>query len=377
MENEGSARITCCERVAMLLLGVINNIFFLVVGSSAQRIVEHHKQTGMLGVVNWATAFDGLFAGSINTWMSNVNVSYDMRFSINCACMCLGLIGSAFAPNFWMACVSVVFVGFSCDFGESVALGYLARIRKQQLVKLWGIGAGIAGVLGSGYSALCIAVEFDYKWSFIALLPLVVVYSVCYFVVLRQKKEEANEGLIVKQIDEKVSWASLLRKILYYVVTIDLVYFAQNVIAGAFLDCAQEKNNEGKQKFKYLFPLLGLTQHVGVLLFCSTATLIEFQWLWLLVIYQFLNFGIWLTQAMLHWMTVWEQFIFMFITGSVAGLNYVNTYNMILADQRLSHKEKELGSNITAMSATISVLIASVFTVISEKTYLRPFVPEN
>ena len=371
--------VTWCERVAMLLLGVINNIFFLIVGSSAQRIVEHYHATGMLGVVNWATAFDGLFAGSINTWMSSRSVSYDVRFGINCACMCVGLLGSAFAPSFWLACVSVVFVGLSCDFGESVALGYLAHAKKQPLVKLWGIGAGIAGVLGSGYSALCIAVEFQYRWSFVALLPLVVVYALCYFVVLRKggRVVQEEDVVLIEDNAEKVSWREFLPKIAYYVVTIDLVYFAQYVIAGAFLDCAQEKMPDGSQKFKYLFPLLGLVQHVGVLLLCSTATLIEFRWLWVLVIYQFLNFGIWLSQAMLHWMHTWEQFVFIFITGSVGGLNYVNTYNLILADTNLSRKEKELGSNITAMSATISVLVASVFTVISEKTYLRPFVPEN
>jgi hypothetical protein len=152
----------------------------------------------------------------------------------------------------------------------------------------------------------------------------------------------------------------------------DLVYVVDYVVCGAFLDCAQPKE---QQKSTYLFPLLGLVQHIGVLLACGSMHWFAFPWLWIIAVVQSAMFVVWLTQAMLHWMAIWSEFIFIFIVGVFAGLIYVNTYHCILQDERLTEKEKELGTNFTGMTVTIAVLVASAFTYVSEQTFLKPFVP--
>ena len=386
--------IKCSEKVAMVFTGMINNIFFLIVMSSAQRIVAHYDASGLLGVVDWSCTFCGLFAGYINTMLSTCNFSYDLRFGINATLMLVGLIGCAYSPTFWMACICILFVGFSCNFGESVTLGYLAYIKKSSLVKFWGIGTGAAGILGSGFSVLVLAIDFSYKYSFLCLLPFVIVYAICYFLVLRQKPESKedrdkqsintaplmSEGADYTQSkdedSEKAKCCSLdfFKRILYYIVTCDIVYFAQYVIATAFLDCAQTQ--EYHDTHKYFFPLLSLVQHCGVLIFCSTLTFFEFPYLGSMAVFQMINFVIWLTQATFHWMPIWSEFCFIFLVGSCGGLSYANTYNLILKDDSLNHKEKELGTNVTAFTVTISVLLSSVFTLVSEKTFLKQFVPQ-
>lgn len=388
----------CIDGVAMVLIGLINNIFFLIIFSSAQRIVEHFHATGYLAMVNWSCTFCGLFANGINSLLTTFNVSYDWRFIANTICMGIGLLGSAFATSFWLACASILFIGFSCNFGESVALGYLVYLKKQHYVKFWGIGTGTAGVLGSTYSALCIAFEISYKLSFECLIPLIIVYFLSYFFVIREKNVNEDTPLLEngkpapmpsvsegnnENIDASTNtntlkmWCncSFLRKIMYYILTIDIVYFAQYVIASAFLDCAQTP--EIQKKTKYLFPLLSLTQHIGVLLACSSLNWFHCRYLILIALGQMTNFGIWLTQAMLHWMPIWAEFIFIFLVGCCGGLNYVNTYDMEMNDDRLDHKEKELGSNMITFSVTVSVLISSGFSLLSEKTYLKDFVPQN
>ena len=98
--------ITCGEKIAMFFVGMINNIFFLIVMSSAQRIVQHYEKKGYLGYVDWACTFCGLFAGYVNTMLSTCNFSYDLRFIINTAFMAIGLVGCAFSPNFWLCCAA-------------------------------------------------------------------------------------------------------------------------------------------------------------------------------------------------------------------------------------------------------------------------------
>lgn len=390
-EEEHHQHIRCIDRIAMVFVGMINNIFFLIVLSSAQRIVDHFKATGLLGVVNWAVTFCGLFAGYINTLLSAKNVSYDLRFSINAASMGIGLLGCAVAPNFWMSCACILFVGFSCNFGESVTLGYLAYIHKQSLVKFWGIGTGAAGIFGSGYTILCIVADVNYKYSFLYLLPFVAVYFCSYFFVLRAKHHKPPEETLLSQnnsVDQNESIVSseiideppikcfniaFLKKISYYICTCDTTYFTQYVIATAFLDCAQTPELQSKT---FLFPSLSLTQHVGVLIFCTSNTIFKCRYLGSIAVGQLINFCIWASQACYHWMPIWAQFIFIFFVGSCGGLSYVNTYDMILTDNRLSYKEKEIGSNIVAFSVTIAVLFSSIMTLISEKTYLYPYVPK-
>lgn len=401
-------KVRCIEVVAMICLGLINNIFFLIIMSSAQRIVDHFNRHGDIGIVEWSCTVCGLFANAINSLLTTYNVSYDIRFAANTIFMAIGLFGSAFSPDFWFACASIVFIGFSCNFGESVCLGYLVFIQKQHYVKFWGMGTGAAGVLGSCYSALCTALvktddegkeikgSFNYKLSFECLIPLIIIYFCCYFFVIRVKKKNEEQPLLDEEgkpseifnkenveEEEKHSgknnlkmWCncSFLRKIMYYILTIDSVYFCQYVIASAFLDCAQKEEHT---HMKFLFPLLSLTQHVGVLIFASSLNWFKCYYLISIAVAQLINFGIWLSQAMLHWMPIWAEFIFIFLVGCCGGLNYVNTYDMEMSDDKLDDKEKELGSNLLTFSVTISVVISSGFTLLSEKTFLKDFVPHS
>jgi battenin len=380
-----TAPLSISARIAMTLLGVINNIFFLIVSSSSQRIVLHYKASGNIGVVYSASTICSLFASSVNAWLSTKGISYDWRFFLNTVFMGLGLLGCATAPTFWLACVAIVFVGFPCDFGESVALGYLAYTKREPLVKFWSIGTGAAGILGSGYSILCIALEdrFDYRVSFYALLPLVLVYALSYFLMLRVSGSQfapLNSDALLSdnpkqtEKDSKGYWnLDFLKQISYYFFTCDVVYFAQYVIASAFLDCAE--TDEVRRKYKFMFALLGLCQHIGVMLLTSSRNLFRCPWLITMAVVQCINFVIWLSQSMLHWMPIWSQFIFIFVVGATGGLSYVNTYDMVLTDERLSAKHRELGANFTSWSVLVAVLLSSLFCYVAEQTFLKPFIP--
>jgi hypothetical protein len=371
------------ERIAIFILGIINNLFFLIVSSSSQRIVLHYNASGNIAFIYWTSTICSIFASSINAWLSTKGVSYDWRFLANTIFMGIGLLGCAVAPVFWVACVAIVFVGFPCDFGESVTLGYLAYTKREHLIKFWSIGTGAAGIIGSGYTILCIAIEdkFDYRVSFYALLPLVIVYALSYFIVLRVKTPSVPnlnpDSLLKPEPEQKGRYWNLafLKQIAYYVLTCDVVYFAQYVIASAFLDCAE--TDEVRREYKFMFPSLGLCQHVGVLVFAASRQLFTCKWLITMAIGQCINFSIWLSQAMLHWMPIWSQFIFIFLVGSIGGLSYVNTYDMVLTDERLDGKHRELAANFTSWSVLVAVLLSSAFCLLAEQTFLEPFVPSD
>jgi hypothetical protein len=80
---------------------------------------------------------------------------------------------------------------------------------------------------------------------------------------------------------------------------------------------------------------------------------------------------------MLHWMPIWSQYIFVFLVGAIGGLSYVNTYDMVLSDNALNAKHRELGANFTSWSVLVSVLLSSWFCYLAENTFLKPFVPDD
>ena len=137
MSRSFTAGIRVIDKVAMFLLGAINNLPY-VVGVASANIIAGSEPT-YLGLVLWANTLSGLFARFINTGLAAKSVPYTVNFTINCCAMLGGLLGCAFAPNFWVSLVSVFFIGFSSSFGESVLLCYLAIKRKQSLLTFWSI----------------------------------------------------------------------------------------------------------------------------------------------------------------------------------------------------------------------------------------------
>jgi hypothetical protein len=47
--------------------------------------------------------------------------------------------------------------------------------------------------------------------------------------------------------------------------------------------------------------------------------------------------GLW-THAMVHWMPLWSEFMFIFLVGSTGGLSDVNMYDIVLNDESLNVK---------------------------------------
>ncbi|OHT04577.1 CLN3 protein [Tritrichomonas foetus] len=203
--------------IGMLIIGSLNNLPYWVALSSAQSIVYHFNSEGFLGAITWACVLLGMAATSINTLLSSKNVSYNIRSIVNGLFMGLGLIGTAFAPNIYVAILCIVFVGLSSDFGEGVMLGYFASIGDDSLMGAWGVGTGISGLLGSGYAFLAQLFSVDYFTSFIALSPAGLAYPLAFIFLLdANSTKKASHPKHVERIpdDPELPHSSKTKKII-------------------------------------------------------------------------------------------------------------------------------------------------------------------
>lgn len=120
-----------------------------------------------------------------------------------------------------------------------------------------------------------------------------------------------------------------------------------------------------------------LFENIGILIFCTSLSFFQFPHLRYLTAFQVLNFFAWMLQGIYHWMPIWYEFLSIFIVGSIAGLTYANTFHMILIDNKLTAREKELGSNVTTFSSTVAIVFDTMFGIIAEKTFLSASVPRS
>lgn len=194
MSEDESQNIRLIDKIAMFLIGIINNAPYVIGIASAQRIVKNYNVHSYLGIVLWANTISGPFSRFINNLVISFNIPYEINFIANLVMMLFGLFACAFSKVFWLTCIGIFFIGFSSYLGESVILCFMTYRRKQGLLKSWGSGTGMAGICGAGYSFICDIVEISLFWSFIGVSPVVLVYAALFFEIIWKSPESEYEN---------------------------------------------------------------------------------------------------------------------------------------------------------------------------------------
>jgi len=370
-------RIRTYDKVSMFFIGAINNLPYVIAIASAKRIVKHFQRPNDLGLVLWANTISGVFSRFLNTWLTSINMSYYIRFGFNCLAMLFGLVGCAFAQSFGFALTCILFIGFSSFFGEAVILCYITYRRKQPLLRSWSSGTGMAGIIGATYSLMVEKINAQYKMSFLIVSPIVFLYIGLFLVIVFSPEEDREENLNPEPLLEEInlveqhvsiwSW-TILKPVWWYIFNCCSVYFLEYVIQGAFADCSQTPSMS--QEYPYMFPLLNLMYQIGVFISRSSLTFFKFPHVGTVSACQLFMFLIWLSQPFYYWMTFYVQLSLMSVVGLFGGLSYVNVFDLIMNVRTLSTKEKEMATSWNALSISLGIVTASLFTYIAEQTFL-------
>ena len=194
--------------IGFFILGTINNLFYVIVNSSALVLASSFGVPNLVAVVPFANGGLGFFAKTINTFLL-IEISYGFRFSVNALIMTGGLLGISFSPNFYITILFILMTGVTTMFGESVALEYLQKF-DSRLINAWGSGTGFAGFLGGSLYILftCLAygatlnetsidnvqrLKFMDDIAFWSSSPLPILYLVAYFFIIKKPESDPEE----------------------------------------------------------------------------------------------------------------------------------------------------------------------------------------
>ena len=417
----------------MILLGIFTNIPYWVVFTNCQLICKHFHKEGILGILTLSIVLLGMFATSINTFLTSKNVSYKIRTLIESFIMVIGLTGVAFSPNIYMCVDSIVISRFSGDFGEGLLLGYAAARGRDDFMATWGIGSGLSGIIGASYAFITQFYKVPYKINFLAVEPVSILYYLTfYFIVdikgnkgiydnvieskgindqqdllsyehqnllshehdnlmVRDDSFHEHDDLLSHEHDDLLSHehqnlinhendkendltfcsGRLWKEALPFFLNNGMTFFFQYACISGFNECSMTP--EEKKHKAYIYQLLNVIYQLGNATGRSTLRFFRIPYLFLLTSIQGIFCTLWCLNSIFKFMNLPAEIAAMLGVGLNSGLSYINVFKQTMNYKANSRKEKEMITNITTISFAGFIALSSIFTLIYENTFLKKY----
>ena len=109
---------------------------------------------------------------------------------------------------------------------------------------------------------------------------------------------------------------------------------------------------------------------MGVFLSRSSMVLFKIHRVYILTILQGANFVLWILFAKYQFASIWAQFPLMFYVGLLGGASYVNVFHLVLQDESIGERYRDLVMNLTSFFCNTGILLASVFDIMMDHTFL-------
>ncbi|GKT50807.1 protein BTN1 [Colletotrichum spaethianum] len=392
--------------VAFWLLGLINNVLYVIILSAAQDLVGSSVPKG---VVLLADVLPSFFTKLIAPYYIH-RVPYSLRVMVLIGLSCSGMLLVALTPpskSVAVKMVGVVIASLSSGLGELSFLGLTHYYGPISLAG-WGSGTGAAGLVGAGlYVVLTDWWGFSVRNSllFSACLPSIMFVS--FFVVLpmgplragskeyttvpeRDLEEDditelpqnaASSALLapgpsttstaysVHHPDEHSFKRNIKRaRALFvpYMLPLLLVYIAEYTInQGVAPTLLFPLGSSPFKEFREFYPMYGFLYQLGVFISRSSTPFFRIHHLYLPSLLQVGNLMLLTAHAMLDFIpSVYIVFIVIFWEGLLGGAVYVNTFAEIM--ETVPSEDREFSLSATSVSDSAGVCIAGFLGIFME-----------
>ncbi|KAF6810292.1 Protein BTN1-like protein 2 [Colletotrichum plurivorum] len=394
--------------VAFWLLGLINNVLYVIILSAAQDLVGSSVPKG---VVLLADVLPSFLTKLVAPYFIH-RVPYALRVVVLIALSVCGMLLVALTPpekSVAVKMVGVVIASLSSGGGELSFLGLTHYYGPMSLAG-WGSGTGAAGLVGAGlYVVLTDWWGFGVRNSllFSACLPSIMFVSFFFILPkgpLREGRKEyaavpgqdlddedvgelprdaASSALLAPgpgvtstaysvgaQQHGDASFATNLRraKALFfpYMLPLLLVYVAEYTINQGVAPTLLFPLDESPfREFREFYPFYGFLYQLGVFISRSSTPFVRIHRLYVPSMLQVGNLALLTAHAMLWFLpSVYVVFAIVFWEGLLGGAVYVNTFAEIMESVPAEDREFSLGA--TSVSDSGGICIAGFLGILLE-----------
>ncbi|KAL7908304.1 Batten's disease protein Cln3 [Trichoderma velutinum] len=398
--------------VAFWLLGLINNVLYVIILSAAQDLVGSLPK----GVVLLADVVPSFFTKLIAPYFIH-RIPYPIRVLIFIALSAGGMLMIAITPpskSVPVKMVGVILASLSSGGGELSFLG-LTHYYGHMSLAGWGSGTGAAGLVGAGlYVLLTDWWGFTVQQSLLFSACLPAIMFVSFFFVLpldplrqgsalkeydavpeRDVEDEVDADQTEQEIAASTSAllvpepsvlsantayaitrgeANSLRnnlrraKALFipYMAPLLLVYVAEYTInQGVSPTLLFPLESSPFKEFREFYPFYGFLYQVGVFISRSSTSFIRVHYLYLPSLLQVANLVLLTLHAIFFFIpSVYIVFIIIFWEGLLGGAVYVNCFAEIM--ENVPAEEREFSLSATTVSDSGGICIAGLISIVME-----------
>lgn len=378
--------LTVRTAAAFFLLGLINNVLYVIILSAAADLVGPSIPKG---VVLLADVLPGFAVKLIGPYFVHL-IPYGSRVLIIASLSALGMLLIAFSSSakdampIAVKIVGIMLASTASGGGELSFLG-LTHFYEVNSLAAWGAGTGAAGLVGAGaYSIATTSIGFSSQTTLLAFSFLPALMLVGYFLILPSKPtehptaaenasdehEEEQQGLLSTSTTRSESLFQQVRTRLRraeklfvpYMLPLLLVYVAEYTInQGVSPTLLFPPGKTPFERFRDFYPAYNAIYQVGVFISRSSIAFVRIRsGLYLPSMLQLLNLIILTMQALFGFIpTVYVVFAIIFWEGLLGGLVYVNTFADI-TDQ-VPSEEREFSLSATTVSDSAGICLAAFF----------------
>ncbi|KAE7996948.1 hypothetical protein FH972_001624 [Carpinus fangiana] len=390
--------------VAFWMLGLINNVLYVIILSAAVDLVGSSVP---IGLVLLADVFPSFITKLIAPYCIHV-VPYGVRVTAFVAISACGMLLVATSPDAQDASTvalklfGVALASVSSGGGELSFLG-LTHFYPRISLAAWGSGTGGAGLVGAGaYVLATTSFGLTSKTTLLAFSFLPVFMLLSYFVIL---PTQSSSDVLYRALPEPVAedsavhtspttlddhdsllgqappsfgspWqalhANLLRArklFLPYMLPLLLVYVAEYTInQGVAPTLLFPLRETPFHHFRDFYPAYNAIYQVGVFISRSSIAFLRVHHLYAPSCLQILNLALLTAHSLFGILgNVWVIFLVVFWEGLLGGLVYVNTFAEIT--ENVPPEDREFSLSATTVSDSGGICIAALLSMGFE-TYL-------
>ncbi|RCI12580.1 hypothetical protein L249_1218 [Ophiocordyceps polyrhachis-furcata BCC 54312] len=369
--------------IAFWLLGLVNNVLYVIVLSAAQDLVGSLPK----GIVLLADVMPSFVVKLVGPYVMHA-VPYRVRIPVFIALASTGMLLVALTPperSVAVKMAGVVLASLSSGGGELSFLALLHYYGQNGLVG-WGSGTGAAGLVGAGlYELLTAGLGFGVRQALLLSAFLPVVMFASFFFVLPQgplndgprhdyeavPALDPVDGVVTGALPDSAVEASVTPKsrslganlgrarslFVPYMIPLFLVYVAEYTInQGVSPTLLFPPEESPFSQLRGFYPFYGFLYQLGVFISRSSTSLVRVHNLYLPSFLQVGNLVLLTLHSLFYFLpSVYIVFLIIFWEGLLGGCVYVNSFAEILEKVPAEDREFSLGATAVSDSAGISV----------------------
>ncbi|KAK2946298.1 putative Cln3 protein [Blattamonas nauphoetae] len=362
--------------VGFFLIGLLNNMSYVVVNSFSKKLMGHFGKEELTSVCVWLNTGLGIFVRILHSFL--YKVPFMVRIISALVAYLAGLLIVAFSTSIHisMCFVGIILVGTSSNFGESAIMAYMRKFPPES-VGGFSSGTGCAGIAGAGLVLLFRAVDLKPMIAFLVLTPATLAYFLIYCFWVREPKgyppnpplyedevvanedesallgtkseddaglngiHKASQNLIVNRTEDDTiantetspllpveneyqpkettikRYCRIHGAVFSWSLQLGLVYLFEYVIttAGSIIACPKSRcENDPRFYVKNSFEIVSMAYQIGVFISRSSLSCVKIRRVWIMTLLQFLNLVLWIFQD-----------AFQFVRGGFMWFLYAHT----------------------------------------------------